>query len=91
MNGSSDNGGGIAFFLFAAGPAVGLGVWMWIQAKYRNRSARYMPERVVSYQATNLKADDAFVRHLVSRSANIKGRNDGSPASRAKNAKFTKD
>jgi hypothetical protein len=91
MNGSSDSGGGIAFFLFALGPAVGLGTWMWIQARYRNRSARYMPERVVSYEATNLKADDAFVKHLVSRSSNINGRNDNSPAVRAKSTNFTKD
>lgn len=91
MSGSSDDNGGIAFFLFAAGPAAGLGTWMWIQAKYRNRGARYMPERVVKYEAKNIKADDAFVKKITSRSSSIDGRNDGSPHVRAKLTKVTKD
>jgi hypothetical protein len=90
MSSSSDNGG-IAFALFAAGPAAGVGTWVWIQAKYRNRSARYMPERVVKYEAKNLKADDAFVKHIVSRSSSIEGRNDGSPHVRAAYTKTTKE
>ena len=90
MSSSSDNGG-IAFALFAAGPAAGIGTWTWIQAKYRNKSARYMPEKVVKYEARNLKADDAFVKHLVSRSSSIDGRNDGSPQVRAKYTNVTKD
>ena len=91
MNGSSDDSGGIAFILFAAGPAAGLGAWMWIQARYRNRGARYMPERVVKYEAKNIKAEDAFLKKIVSRSSSIEGRNDGSPHVRAAFTKVTKD
>ena len=91
MSSSSDNGGGLALFLFAAGPAAGLGTWLWIQARYRNRGARYMPERVVKYEAKNIKADDAFVKKITSRSSDVEGRNDGSPHVRAKFTKVTKD
>jgi hypothetical protein len=91
MSSSSGNNGGLAFALFAAGPAAGIGTWVWIQAKYRNRSARYMPEKVVKYEAKNIKADDAFVKKIVSRSSSIEGRNDTSPQERAKYTKVTKD
>jgi hypothetical protein len=90
MSSSSDSGG-IAVLLFAAGPAAGIGTWMWIHAKYRNRGARYMPERVVKFEAKNIKADDAFVKKIVSRSSSVEGRNDGSPHVRASYAKVTKD
>jgi hypothetical protein len=91
MSSSSSNSGGLALALFAAGPAAGIGTWAWIQAKYRNKNARYMPEKVVKYETKDLKADDAFVRKIVSRSSNIEGRNDTSPQVRARYTNVVKD
>jgi hypothetical protein len=91
MSSSSSNSGGLALALFAAGPAAGIGTWVWIQAKYRNKNARYMPEKVVKYEANDLKADDAFAKKIVSRSSDIERRNDTSPQVRAKFTKVTKD
>ncbi len=90
MSSSGDSGGVIAV-LFAVGPATGFVVYQSIQAKYRNAKARYMPERVVKFDATNLQSDDAYTRSIVSRSRNVTGRNDNTPAVRAKYTNTTKD
>lgn len=78
-----DGVGGIVLFLFAAGPAAGLGIWGWIQARYRNKGARYMPEKVVNHKLTRLDTDDAFVRSIVSKSSRTEGANDHNPTARA--------
>ena len=91
MSDSSSNSGGIAFALFAAGPATGIFISGWIRAKYRNRGARYMPERVVKHTITKLTQDDKFLKKIVSRSTSISGRNDQSPEQRARYTKTTKE
>jgi hypothetical protein len=78
-----DGVGAIVFFLFAAGPAAGLGIWGWINARYRNRAARYMPEKVVHHKVNRLDSDDAFAKKIVSTSGSIDGRNDHDPTLRA--------
>ena len=79
----NDGAGAIALFLFLSGPAAGLAIWGWIKARYRNRGARYMPERVVAHTVTKLTPTDAFTKKIVSRSGSIDGRNDGDPSMRA--------
>lgn len=83
MNDSGDSGG-IAFFLFAVGPAIGIGIWMWIQAKYRNRSARYKPETTVAHTITKVVKQDKFTRKIVSESTSITGRNERDHHERAR-------
>ncbi len=85
-----DGAGGIVLFLFAAGPATGFMIYAGIVAKYRNRSARYMPEKVVDYKVTDLRSEDAYVRRHQSGSRYISGRNDTAPHQRAKYVKAIK-
>lgn len=81
---SGDDGvGGFAMVLFAVGPAAGIGIWVWIYGKYRNRNARYMPERVVHHQVLNLTENDAKIKHFQTSASSVQGRNDGSPHVRA--------
>jgi len=80
----SESSGSIAWFIFALGPGTGIAIWMWIQAKYRNKNARYKPESTVDHTITNLVQDDKFTRKIVSRSRSIKGRNDSSHHERAR-------
>lgn len=86
----SEGTGALVFALFAAGPGAGIVLWGWIQAKYRNKAARYMPERVVHHQVHNLKAEDAFVKDIVSTNSSIDGRNESSHTVRAKTTKAIK-
>jgi hypothetical protein len=79
----SDGVGAIVFFLLAAGPGAGIALYGWIQARYRNRAARYMPERVVHHTVTKLDTDDAFAKKIVTRDSSIEGRNDWDPSVRA--------
>lgn len=83
----SEGVSGFALFLFAAGPATGIFVWARIQAKYRNRAARYMPERVVAHKLVSITNEDTFVKKTVSQSSSLSGRNE---ASHHERAKFTK-
>ncbi len=89
MNDSGDSGG-IAFFLFAVGPATGIGIWMWIQAKYRNKNARYKPESTVAHTITDVVQEDKFSRKIVSRSRSIKGRNEKDHHERARVSRVVK-
>ena len=73
---SGDGPGGIAFFLFIAGPAAGFAIWGWIKARYRNAGARYMPERVVDYKVTSLEESDSFLRETKSGSSRMSGANE---------------
>lgn len=88
-SGSSDSSTNFAFALFAAGPAAGGAVWFWVQKKYRNRGARYMPERVVHHEVHNLTAEDTYLKRIQSRSRAIIGRNDTLPHVRAKFSQAT--
>ncbi len=83
MNDSGDSGG-IAWFIFALGPGSGIAIWAWIQAKYRNKNARYKPESTVDHTITNVVQEDQFTRRIVSRSRSIRGRNDSSHHERAR-------
>jgi hypothetical protein len=91
VSSSSEGSSGLAFALFAAGPATGLFISGWIRAKYRNKGARYMPERVVKHTITKMTEDDKFLKKIVSRSSSISGRNDQSPAQRAQFTRTTKE
>jgi len=91
VSSSSEGSSGLAFALFAAGPAAGVFISGWIKAKYRNKGARYMPERVVKHHVTELVQDDTFLRKIVSRSRSINGRNDQSPEQRAQFTRTTKE
>lgn len=91
MSDSSEGSSGIALALFAAGPATGIFIAAWIRSKYRNRRARYMPERVVKHTITAMVQDDTFLRKVVSRSRSISGRNDQAPAQRAQFTRTTKE
>ena len=84
MGGSSDGSAVIGLILFALGPGAGVAVWMWIQARYRNRSARYRPEEVVQTHLVDLRGDDALVRHLRTKSGSIDGGNELRPEQRAR-------
>ena len=84
MGGSSDASPFFALLLFAAGPGAGVAVWMWIQARYRNRSARYRPEEAVHTRLVDLRRNDALVRHLRTRSGSIDGGNELRPEQRAR-------
>jgi hypothetical protein len=85
---SSGDGGGIGFFFFVIGPAAGFAVWGWIHATYRNRAARYMPERVVAHTVDNLTGDDAFIKSLQTGASSLEGRNDNEPHVRAAVSNF---
>ena len=80
----SEGSGGIAWFIFALGPGTGIAIWMWIQAKYRNRNARYKPETTVAHTITNVVQEDKFTRKIVSRSRSITGRNERDHHERAR-------
>ncbi len=80
----SDSSGGIGWFLFLLGPGTGFAIWAWIQAKYRNKDARYKPESTVDHTITNMVQGDTFTRKIVSRSQSISGRNDSSHHQRAR-------
>jgi hypothetical protein len=86
----SEGSGALALALFAAGPGAGIVLWGWIQAKYRNKAARYMPERVVHHQVHNLAADDKFVKDIVSTNSSIDGRNESNHTLRAPQTKAIK-
>jgi len=80
---SSDGSGGVVLFLFAIGPLAGLAIWGYIKARYRNRGARYMPERVVDFTVTSLEKGDTFLRETKSSSARLTGANHDQPNVRA--------
>ena len=81
---NSDDSNGIVWFIFALGPGTGIAIWAWIQAKYRNKDARYKPESTVAHTITNVVQGDTFTRKIVSRSRSITGRNDSSHHERAR-------
>jgi hypothetical protein len=87
----SDSNGvvAVAGFLFLSGPLAGAAVRASIQAKYRNRGARYMPERDVARAVTDMVVEDAFKEKVTVDNASIIGRNDSSPAVRAAFSKVT--
>ena len=60
MSSHSNGVGFVEVALFVAGPASGIFVYQSIQAKYRNRKARYMPERDVSRAVTDMVITDEF-------------------------------
>ncbi len=82
--GGSDGTPLFALILFALGPGAGVAVWWWIQSHYRNRAARYRPEEVVSTKVVDLRASDALVRRLRTRSSGIDGGNELRPEQRAR-------
>ncbi len=89
MNG--DGGGGVAFvalLLFAAGPAAGWGTWWWIHNRYRNRDARYRPDRTVAHHVSGLTGEDHPKGSFRSKSGSTDGRNEQEPDRRARNAQF---
>ncbi len=88
---NSDDSGSIAWFIFALGPGTGIAIWMWIQAKYRNKGARYKPETTVAHTITNVVQDDKFTRKIVSRSRSITGRNERDHHERARVSRVVKD
>lgn len=90
MSDSGNNTVAIAGFLFLSGPLAGAAVYRWIQAKYRNRGARYMPERDVAREVTDMVVKDEFVGRETVNNSSISGRNDLSPATRAKVSKVSK-
>lgn len=90
MSDSSDGNLGLAGILFVSGPAAGFFVYQSIQAKYRNRNARYMPERDVSRAVSDMVVEDAFVEEVIVDNSSITGRNDANPAVRAPFSKVTK-
>lgn len=90
MNDSNDSGN-IAWIIFLLGPGSGVAIWMWIQAKYRNRSARYKPETTVAHTITNMVKEDALIRRLRSRSRSISGRNETSHHTRARVSRVVKN
>ncbi len=83
MNDSGDSGS-IAWFIFALGPGSGIAIWTWIQAKYRNKNARYKPESTVAHTITNVVQNDQFTRKITSRSRSINGRNERDHHERAR-------
>lgn len=87
---SGDDGGsaGLAFFLFAAGPAAGIGIWAYVYNRYRNKSARYKPETEVHSQVTNLVENDQFVKKFQTKRSSIEGNNAQSPHERARISQF---
>ncbi|PKQ18444.1 MAG: hypothetical protein CVT68_03375 [Actinobacteria bacterium HGW-Actinobacteria-8] len=87
---NSDDSGSIAWFIFALGPGTGIAIWMWIQAKYRNKSARYKPESTVAHTITNVVQEDTFTRKIVSRSRSVNGRNERDHHERARVSRVVK-
>lgn len=90
MSSDGDGVGAVIAMLFAAGPLAGGAVYKGIQAKYRNRSARYMPEREVAREVTDMVVKDEFIARETVNNSTISGRNDTTPAVRAKFSKVTK-
>jgi len=90
MSESGDNTVAIAGFLFLSGPLAGAAVYRAIQAKYRNRSARYMPERDVAREVSDMVVKDEFVARETVSNSQTRGRNDTTPAVRAPFSKVTK-
>ena len=82
MSGDSDSGL-IGLLLLAVGPASGVGVYMWIQARYRNRAARYRPDQTVAYTVSSLTGDDQPRGRYSTKSGSISGRNENQPDARA--------
>ena len=91
MSSHSSGVGYVEIALFVAGPTSGIFVYQSIQAKYRNRNARYMPERDVSRAVTDMVITDEFAGRATVDNKSISGRNDSTPAVRAKFSRVTKD
>jgi hypothetical protein len=91
MSSHSNGVGFVEVALFVAGPASGIFVYQSIQSKYRNRKARYMPERDVSRAVTDMVITDEFTGQATVENSSIAGRNDATPAARAKFSKVTKE
>lgn len=91
MSNSSNGVGFVEIALFVAGPASGIFVYQSIQAKYRNRKARYMPERDVARAVTDMVITDEFTGRATVDNKSIKDRNDSTPAVRARFSKVTKE
>lgn len=88
----SDSSSGIGFVeiaLFVAGPASGIFIYQSIQSKYRNRHARYMPERDVARAVTDMVVKDEFTERLTVDNPSTEGRNESTPSVRAAFSKVT--
>ena len=86
----SEGTGALVIALLLAGPGAGVVLWGWIQARYRNRAARYKPETVVSYEVHNLVAEDAFLKDIVTQNSAVEGRNESNHTLRAAQSKAIK-
>lgn len=82
-SGGSDGTPFLILLLLAAGPAAGVGVWAWIQARYRNRSARYRPQDSSHHRVVSVRQDDAYVRRLQTSRSSVDGRNESRHDQRA--------
>ncbi|NYI41950.1 hypothetical protein [Demequina lutea] len=89
MSGSSNGVGFVEVALFVAGPASGIFVYQSIQSKYRNRGARYMPERDVSRAVTDMVVEDTFTERVTVDNSSTTRRNEATPAVRAAFSKVT--
>ncbi len=91
MSDSGNSAGAIAVALFAAGPATGVFIYASIQAKYRNRKARYMPEKVVDYKVERMDVNDNYAGTFTTKRGSVQGRNESDHAQRAPSVRMTKD
>ncbi|WNM28203.1 hypothetical protein RN607_04155 [Demequina capsici] len=89
MSGNGDGGGAfIALLLFAAGPAIGWFVWHSIQTRYRNRDARYRPDRTVAHTVSSLTGEDSPRGRFTTYDSATQGRNENDPDQRARISQF---
>lgn len=73
----------LAAFLVILAPFIGWGVYVWITSRYRNRSARYKPERAVAQTVYDIAGQDTFTREIKTKDYRVAGYNDHDPALRA--------
>ncbi|NTV38648.1 MAG: hypothetical protein HGA51_01635 [Demequinaceae bacterium] len=90
MSESGNNTVVVGGLLLISGPAAGIFVYQSIQAKYRNRKARYMPERDVARAVTDMVIKDEFTERVTVDNSSITGRNESAPAVRARYSKVIK-
>ena len=91
MMSDSEGSLGLAGLLFAAGPAAGFATYAWIVGKYRNKNAKYRPDREVKFEVVKLDVEDEFIERVVTDNSSTPGRNESSHDKRAGYARVTKD
>ncbi|WP_084125907.1 hypothetical protein [Demequina sp. NBRC 110054] len=89
MGGEGDGGSlFIALLLIASGPAAGWWTWRSIHKRYRNREARYRPDRSVAHTVSSLTGHDEPRGRFTTTESSTRDRNESEPDRRARDSRY---